>query len=64
MVNLWLLDENDCGPNKHDSEYKGTGILPTVAAEYNLTPVLIFLLGNCYFKLEINRGLTYLTNSK
>jgi hypothetical protein len=64
MDNLWLLNENDCEPNKPDSEYKRTGAAPTIPAEYNLTPPKIFLARNCYFKLDVNRGLTFVTSRK
>jgi hypothetical protein len=62
MDNLWLLNEEDREPNKPDPEFKGTGTAPTIPAEYNLTPPMIFVVRNCYFKLDINTGLTYITN--
>jgi hypothetical protein len=64
MDNLWLLNENDREPNKLDPEYKGNEAAPTVAAEYNLTPPVIFLVHNCFFKFDVNRGLVYIPKRK
>jgi hypothetical protein len=64
MDNLWLLNENDREPNKPDPEYKGTGAAPTVAAEYNLTPPMIFLVHNCFFKFDVSRELIYIPNRR
>jgi hypothetical protein len=61
MDNLWLLNEEDREPNKPDPEFKVTGTAPTIPAEYNFTPPMIFVVRNCYFKLDVNRGLTYVT---
>jgi hypothetical protein len=46
MDNLWLLNENNREPNKPDPECKGTRVAPTVPAEYNITPPMIFLARN------------------
>jgi hypothetical protein len=62
MDNLWLLNEEHREPNKPDPKYKGMGVAPTVPTKYNLTPLMIFVVHNCYFKLDVNRGLTYITN--
>jgi hypothetical protein len=62
--NLWLLNENDREQNKSDPEYKGTRTAPTVTAEYNLTPTMIFLVHHCFFKFDVNRGLIYIPNRK
>jgi hypothetical protein len=64
MDNLWLLNENDREPNRPEPEYKGNGTAPTVPAEYNLTPPMIFLVRNCFFKFDVNRGLIYVPNRK
>jgi hypothetical protein len=64
MDKLWLLNENDREPNKPDPEYKRTGVARTAAAEYNLTPPMIFLVHNCFFKFDVNRGLVYIPNRK
>jgi hypothetical protein len=64
MDNLWLLNEENREPNKKDPESKGTRAIPTVPAEYNLTLPTILVLRNCYFNLDLNRGLIYVVNHK
>jgi hypothetical protein len=64
MDNLWLLNEEDREPGKPDPEFKNAPYPPTIAQELNTTPPLLILVRNCYFKLDVNRGLPFISNKK
>jgi hypothetical protein len=64
MDNLWLPNEEDREPGKPDPEYKGHPDPPTVPQELNTTSPLLILVRNCYFKLDVDRGLSFISNKK
>jgi hypothetical protein len=64
MDNLWLLNEEDRKPGKPDPEFKNAPFPPTIAQELNTTPPLLILVRNCYFKLDVNSGLSFIANKK
>jgi hypothetical protein len=64
MDNLWLLNEEDREPGKPDPEFKNHTNPPTIPQELNTTPPLLILVRNCYFKLDVNSGLSFIANRK
>jgi hypothetical protein len=59
-----LLNEEDCEPGKPDPEYKGHLNPPTVPQELNTAPPLLILVRSCYFKLDVQSGLSFIANKK
>jgi hypothetical protein len=59
-----LLNEEDHKPGKSDPEYKGHLNPPIVPQELNTTPPLLILVRNCYFKLDVQNGLSFIANKK
>jgi hypothetical protein len=51
-------------PGKPDPEFKNHPNPPTIPQELNTTPPLLILVRNCYFKLDINSGLSFITKKK
>jgi hypothetical protein len=64
MDNLWLLNEEDNEPEKSDPEFKNSSTPPTIAKKLNPTPLVLMLLRNCYFILDVSGGLSFITNKK
>jgi hypothetical protein len=64
MDNLWLLKEEDLEPGKPDPEFKNVGFPPTITQKLITTPPLLILVRNCYIKLDVNSGLSFITNKK
>jgi hypothetical protein len=64
MDNLWLLNDEGREPGKPDPEFKNTPFPPTIAQELNTTPPLLIHVRNCYFKLDVNSGLSFIANKK
>jgi hypothetical protein len=64
MDNLLLLNEEDRELGKSDPEFKNTSNPPTIAQELNTTPPLLILVRNCYFKLDVSSGLSFIANKK
>jgi hypothetical protein len=60
MDNLWLLNEEDRESGKPDPEFKNTSNPPIIAQELNSTPPLLILVRNCYCKLDVNSGLSFI----
>jgi hypothetical protein len=59
-----LLNEEDREPGKPDPEFKNTSTPPTIPTELNTTPPLLMLVKNYYFKLDVERGLSFISNKK
>jgi hypothetical protein len=64
MDNLWLMNEEDHEPGKADLEFKSHLNPPTIGQELNTTPPLLILVRNCYFKLDVSGGLSFIANKK
>jgi hypothetical protein len=60
--NLWLLNEEEREPGKPDPEFKNA--VNTIAQELNTTPPLLILVRNCYFKLDVGSGMSFIANRK
>jgi hypothetical protein len=64
MDNFLLLNEKDRNPGMPHPEYKGLPTPCMISQELNITLPLFMLVRNCYFKLDVDRGLSFIANKK